>query len=160
MTYWTAPPKKYNMSSLSPSSSTLPAGTSPYSVANSANWNITYRITLTVGNDCSSSSAIGYFNLSNSACKQGNISNEFQSSLNIWPNPASDVLNFKFNNATEQPYNIAIYSLLGTKVSEQNGFANKGDNEINLSVTNLNKGMYVVKLTTAGKTVNQKIVIE
>lgn len=70
--------------------------------------------------------------------------------FNLYPNPASDILNIEFNEAIKS---VEIYSLQGQKVLETN------QTEINIS--NLASGMYIVKVQDLrGSFATKKLIIE
>ncbi|MHC0447696.1 endonuclease [Flavobacterium sp. 3-218] len=71
----------------------------------------------------------------------------------IYPNPSDGNFNIGYGSSTS--YSIEIISFTGQKVFEK---LNTSDSEI--SVRNLPKGIYVVQITTAEKTVTKKIIIE
>jgi hypothetical protein len=67
--------------------------------------------------------------------------------LTVYPNPASDKLNFKytFNNATAK---VVVRDILGKVVVEKAlGNNISGEKEYSLDISNLHSGMYVVELT-------------
>lgn len=72
--------------------------------------------------------------------------------LNVYPNPASNVLFIE--TELNDVKNIAIYDLLGKQVLN----TTTASTEVNVS--NLNSGLYIVKITEAGKTATKKLVIE
>ena len=73
--------------------------------------------------------------------------------LNIFPNPANDVINIQ--SASVKIASVEIYSLLGQRVLAQNELKN---NQIN--VASLSRGMYLLKISAEGKSVTKKIIIE
>jgi hypothetical protein len=77
------------------------------------------------------------------------ISNE--NFISIYPNPSSG--SFTIINS-DQEFSIEIYNLLGQKVFESK--ANNGSAEIN---SNLNQGIYLVKITDTFETSIKKIII-
>ena len=77
----------------------------------------------------------------------GNISG-----LKIYPNPAKNLLNITSDSFEAKT--VAIYNVLGAQVL----FANVTNAPVNVS--NLAKGVYVVKVTEAEKTATRKLVIE
>lgn len=82
--------------------------------------------------------------LSNSVAEINNFK------FNLYPNPASDILNIEFNEAIKS---VEIYSLQGQKVLETN------QTEINIS--NLASGMYIVKVQDlSGSFATKKLIIE
>lgn len=72
--------------------------------------------------------------------------------LSVYPNPANNVLFIE--TELNEVKNIAIYDLLGKQVLN----TTIASTEVNVS--NLNSGLYIVKITEAGKTATKKLVIE
>lgn len=68
-----------------------------------------------------------------------------------YPNPLRDVLYIKGSSKVD---NVSIYDLMGRNVLK--AMPNKSD--FNLDVSNLNKGIYMVDLKSAGKTTTIKVV--
>jgi chitodextrinase len=77
------------------------------------------------------------------------ISNDFK----IYPNPSSGEFNISFDNP-KGDYSLEIYSLIGQKVFEK-----ENTQSTTISVPNLQKGMYLVKITKDSKTATKKIEI-
>lgn len=73
--------------------------------------------------------------------------------LNIYPNPVKNGVLF-VNTNSDDVKEVAIYNLLGSKV------ATKQVNAGTVDVSGIAKGLYVVKVTEAGKTSVRKIVIQ
>lgn len=71
--------------------------------------------------------------------------------LSIFPNPADDVLYIQ--TELNEVKNVAIFDVLGKQVVN----TTTSSNEVNVS--NLNSGVYIVKITEAGKTATRKLVI-
>lgn len=80
--------------------------------------------------------------------------------IEIYPNPASDVLNVKAQKEINSSIQISFTDVAGRLV-QQNNFNNLsvGQNQ-NISVTNLAKGVYFVKVKTAQSENIQRIVVE
>ncbi|WP_310555156.1 endonuclease [Flavobacterium sp.] len=72
--------------------------------------------------------------------------------FNIYPNPSNGnfTIDFKSINAT---HSIEIYSLIGQKVFENE------NTDSTVSVSNLQKGIYLIKVTKGAETIMKKIVI-
>lgn len=70
----------------------------------------------------------------------------------LYPNPSDGNFNVGYGNSIS--YSIEIISFAGQKVFEKQ---NTSDNAV--SVSHLSKGIYIVKITTAEKTLTKKIVI-
>jgi Secretion system C-terminal sorting domain len=74
------------------------------------------------------------------------------SGLRVYPNPAKDFLYITSdNNITKQ---VVVYDVLGKVV------INTKTTNTPVNVANLNRGVYVVKITEEGKTATRKLVIE
>jgi len=70
--------------------------------------------------------------------------------LNIFPNPAHDVLNIASDNQADK--NIQLFDMTGKKVLDVTTVSQ-------ISVSGLNAGIYVAKITEAGKMATRKVVI-
>jgi hypothetical protein len=82
--------------------------------------------------------------------------NEISSTTNdfrIYPNPSNGEFNISFDNP-KGDYSIEIYSIIGQKVFEK-----ENTQSTTISVPNLQKGMYLVKITKDSKTATKKIEI-
>jgi|GEM_PF-873797 len=84
-----------------------------------------------------------------------NETNIDNSSLNIFPNPASDKVTI---NSADKINAIEIYNMLGENVYTQTNLSTSASNEIGLS--NFQKGIYFVKIYQSEKICTEKIVIQ
>gem|GEM_PF-3506704 len=74
------------------------------------------------------------------------------SSLQIYPNPVSDVLTIKVESVLNFPEAVVIISdILGRKVLSQNTALNHGLNAIELEMSSLSEGTYFIRLETGGQ---------
>ena len=64
-----------------------------------------------------------------------------ESSIDIFPNPTSDILNIKMDNPSL--VNFSIFDIYGKKVLEKRGVR---DNEIQISTSNFSSGVYFLKV--------------
>lgn len=71
----------------------------------------------------------------------------------VYPNPSNGNFNISFNNSN-QNYTIEIFSAVGQRVFEK-----ENTNSASVSVSNLQKGIYLVRLTKDSKSITKKIVI-
>lgn len=79
--------------------------------------------------------------------------------LGIYPNPASDQVNFLYDNFNEELATISIYDLQGKFVySEQ--FSGQGFNKQNVDVSYLNSGVYTVTIKSNNRIGSQKLFIK
>ncbi|WP_394758383.1 endonuclease [Flavobacterium sp.] len=72
--------------------------------------------------------------------------------FNIYPNPSNGNFSIKFANSNEN-YFLEIYSLIGQKVFE------KENANSNVSVSNLQPGIYLIKITKGSESVTKKMII-
>jgi hypothetical protein len=88
-----------------------------------------------------------------------NISDE--TIINVVPNPASDFINIIFSESAQQGNNIIeLIDAKGAVVASQIKSLSHGDNFLKLELTNFNKGIYAVKITSAsGATTVRRFVI-
>lgn len=71
--------------------------------------------------------------------------------LNIFPNPANDVLNITSNSTADK--NVQLFDLTGKKVLDVTTVST-------VNVSTLKAGIYVAKINEAGKTATRKVIIK
>lgn len=77
--------------------------------------------------------------------------------LSIYPNPATDFLNFKSNNS-EKVKSIEFYNALGQRVYYEDFF---NSSDIKIDVSNLRRGMYFIKVSfESAKIVSSKLILK
>jgi len=81
--------------------------------------------------------------------------------ITIFPNPADEFLNISFNNNHNSNYKIKIYSITGNLVlsDDFNIFSFENFSK-KYNVSNINKGMYFVKIETVNDIIIKKIIFE
>ena len=77
-----------------------------------------------------------------------------ESKVTIYPNPSSGSVKINFENANEN-YDVQVFSILGRKVFEKS-FRDTPSAAIN----NLQKGVYLVKITNDSKSFTKKLIVE
>jgi len=75
-----------------------------------------------------------------------------EGTFKIYPNPSNGKFTIDFNN--NGSYSIEIYSVVGKKVFEKSNTTNTS-----ILISNLEQGIYFVKLTKDSKTITQKVII-
>jgi hypothetical protein len=81
-------------------------------------------------------------------------------SLNIYPNPATDILNVQFNIEKEIDSNIELYDSSGKLVYLYNFISKIGDNYLSFSTKEFAKGYYTFKIKRGDLIVSEKILIQ
>lgn len=104
-----------------------------------------YTVTVMAANGCDATSAAFVSNVS--------LEEAWMSSISIWPNPASDVLNIKAGDDLD--IQVSLYNAVGQKVYT----GGKSAAFHTIPVQNLAAGMYIAEITRDGKQTLQKVVI-
>ncbi|MDR2868632.1 MAG: T9SS type A sorting domain-containing protein, partial [Bacteroidales bacterium] len=82
------------------------------------------------------------------------------SSLNVYPNPASDKLNIVIDSKEAGRAIVSMTNLLGQTVySKTSNFVN-GTNVVNIDVSNMTPGFYVVNVNTNSGKISQKVIVK
>ena len=69
----------------------------------------------------------------------------------VFPNPASDKLNFKMSNAGNAPYELTVYTLTGQLVDRQVAATGKDEVNLQFNTSSWQSGSYVLRVTSEGK---------
>lgn len=90
-----------------------------------------------------------------------NITNVEISQLNLFPNPANDVINIKIEGNQNSMAIVQIYDLKGALVKEAsfNGLS-KGTARMSMNVNELRSGSYIVKVVNGEQTFTRKLLIQ
>ncbi len=76
--------------------------------------------------------------------------------LNVYPNPAKDILNVSFESTTGA--DVALTDLVGNTVFST--VANTGENKILLNTSSLTTGMYILNVSTENGKVSRKVTVK
>jgi len=88
------------------------------------------------------------------------IDDQRVAALSIYPNPASGNVFVKVTTREATEAQCIVVDLLGKTVLEQPFILTMGENMQMFNIEKLRKGIYVVRLTINGETVNQKLVVD
>ena len=86
--------------------------------------------------------------------------NNSLSSLELYPNPATDVTVLKVNSQKAMDAKVIIYNALGAVVSEMPVAILEGKNKVEVNVNQLNSGIYFAQIKMANSSVTKKLVIK
>jgi len=118
---------------------------------------------------CNSGQMLVMFRSNDEALAQGFSASYYNSTsieemgateITLAPNPAKDNVMINFRNAAQQTYNIGIYAVEGKLINENNFELLQGQNIVNLDVSYLEAGFYVVRISSNSGTIVKKIIIE
>lgn len=79
--------------------------------------------------------------------------------LNVYPNPATDILKLDFE-AKNANYDVTIYDLQGREVKTQSFSNLSGAQSLELNVNSLTTGNYLISVSTEGNSFTQQVVIK
>jgi len=90
----------------------------------------------------------------------GSIESDNRNDLFIYPNPADDKVNLRFNIANDGFVKISLYNVLGEKVIDViDKFELKGVNSSELNLESISPGVYMCKMVLDGRIVITKRLI-
>jgi hypothetical protein len=82
------------------------------------------------------------------------------SNLEVYPNPANELLNLKFNLADSKNSSVTMTDLLGREVANIGSCKlNDGENNISIPVSGIPAGIYFVRLNNGDASSSQKVVV-
>lgn len=89
-----------------------------------------------------------------------NETSNIVSSMDLFPNPATDNVTLKVNSNKNADAKVFIYNSLGAAISEKNITLVEGKNKIDLNSESLSSGIYFVNVRTGKTNVTRKLVIK
>ncbi|MGL2993460.1 endonuclease [Flavobacterium sp. TSSA_36] len=132
-------------------------GTIPYSATATTTTisgiNVTGDVIISITGNNTTSNRVLFDDLSWSCNTVLSVDELEKNSFAIYPNPSNGTVKINFENATDK-HDVAIFSVLGQKVFEK-----EYNNTPNASVSNLQKGIYLVKVTKEGKSTTKKLIV-
>jgi endonuclease I/chitodextrinase len=134
-------------------------GTIPYSTTGISTTttvsgiNISGDVIISITDNSTTSNRVAFDDLSWTCFSDLGIENLSKKDFKIYPNPSNGNFNVIFDDSNGL-HSVEIISLLGQKVFENNNVQSSS-----ISVTNLQKGTYLIKVTKDSKSVVKKIVI-
>ncbi len=85
--------------------------------------------------------------------------NEVHTKVDVFPNPATEIVHIRFNLANAVTAKIFITDATGRRVANLDSQLTNGDNDITYNTSVLSAGLYIVTLQTATGSVAQKLTI-
>ena len=80
--------------------------------------------------------------------------------LYIYPNPANDQISVAFSSLAKSIADLVIVDVSGRKVLQKTINISAGNNIVDISLASLQKGLYIIKLSTSETELIKKLVIE
>lgn len=78
----------------------------------------------------------------------------------IYPNPSSNILNYNFFNESSSIVSVSLIDVNGKSVFSSKKYFQKGLQKDKINISNLPKGIYIVKLQSSTKEMKSKIIKE
>ena len=132
-------------------------GTIPYSATSTTttipNINITGDVIISITGNSTASNRVLFDDLSWSCNTILAVDELEKETFAIYPNPSNGTVKINFENANDK-HDVIIFSVSGQKVFEK-----EYNNTSNASVSNLQKGFYLVTVTKEGKSTTKKLIV-
>ena len=80
--------------------------------------------------------------------------------MKLYPNPATDNLSVAISSSENASADLTIVNLMGQMVYNENVALTEGNNLLNLNVSNLKAGVYMVNIRTNKGTSTQKLIVK
>lgn len=91
---------------------------------------------------------------------EGDESASSLTSFNVYPNPASVLLNVVFSSDNEENYNLHLIDVMGRLIVNESHVSTIGDNQNQLNLDGIAKGVYVLIIQKGESTMQKRIVVE
>lgn len=132
-------------------------GTIPYSATSTTTTisgiNVTGNVVISITGNSSTSNRVRFDDLSWSCNTILAVDELEKESFAIYPNPSNGTVKINFENANDK-HDVTIFSVSGQKVFEK-----EFNNTAAAAVNNLQKGIYLVKVTKEGKSTTKKLIV-
>lgn len=147
----------FSITGISFNSGTVGSGTRPIDICDAGN-----PATGTDGNSGTIHSSTTYCTCTNSCATFGVGIKELTNASNVlinsvFPNPASDKLNVKLNSKESETLLIEVRDMVGRIVLNKSANSNVGENEMELNVSSLPHGTYILSITDSHKLQSKKM---
>ncbi len=94
-------------------------------------------------------------------CREAQITGTVdQFKAEVYPNPATDKATLKFTVASADQYHLNITDVIGQNVLNISGEANEGINTVDIDLSTLAKGMYILNIMSGYNTEQIKVVVQ
>lgn len=81
-------------------------------------------------------------------------------SHSLYPNPTKDKLNIECNLKQNTLAQVEVLDIQGKQIKVQEFAMNKGQNHVSIDLSDVQKGIYFVRMTSDGESLSQKLVVE
>ena len=81
-------------------------------------------------------------------------------SLNVWPNPTKDIINFKLPTQTSKPTYVSLYDVQGRQVYKETINSSNAVTRGQIKTSSLARGVYILKINQGNASMQQKVVLK
>ncbi|MBL7884425.1 MAG: T9SS type A sorting domain-containing protein, partial [Bacteroidia bacterium] len=85
---------------------------------------------------------------------------EFSANVNVYPNPATDVVNIVLSANEKANATVTIYNAVGQKVNEFSNYLNGAAQTLTINTANYQAGVYFVSVNINGKLTSKKVIVK
>jgi thiol-disulfide isomerase/thioredoxin len=93
-------------------------------------------------------------------CELANLNEMTISEVSVYPNPSAGNFNIEFSAETNQTASIEVFNLIGAKVWSSTSPTNAGTNSIAISLGDVQKGSYLIKVRSGESEVIKTIQVQ
>ena len=79
--------------------------------------------------------------------------------IEIYPNPASQLVNINIVTSKDDNYSIIIYDIMGKQVYSSNKYYSIGSHEVNINLTDIPNGIYYVIAGNNDNKTSEKLIV-
>jgi hypothetical protein len=87
-------------------------------------------------------------------------SDNFNSSFDVFPNPTDGILNICFSSDNNNAFNLSLIDVTGRIVINENHNAAIGNNQYQLNLASIAKGVYILMMQKGDAIIQKKIVVQ
>lgn len=80
--------------------------------------------------------------------------------MKLYPNPASNSVNVTFSSEESGEALVTVMNIMGQTVMSEVAAINEGYNKLNLGISNLKSGVYMINIKTNRGTSTQKLIVK
>jgi PKD repeat protein len=108
---------------------------------------------------CTNPAGAAFYQLEYLNCKPSSVSRVMSSfNVNIYPNPARDNVTLEVSLAKNEEVQVQVFNMAGRQQMEKRFAGLEGDNLLELNLSNLNNGVYIIHIYSGGNQFAGKVV--
>lgn len=85
---------------------------------------------------------------------------ELKDELTMYPNPATEQVNLIFSSARDQQLQMVVSNMFGQMVYQESKQLAKGDNKMNLDLSTMANGVYIISFIGEDTRISQRLVVQ